>query len=74
MLLRLDDQETGDQVAGEHEEDVDAEEAAGQHNSVARRSDVVGDDRQDGERTDAVKAGCIAESVCLRRGGTRSAT
>ncbi len=47
----LAQQQGGDQEAGEHEEDVDPEEAAGQHG----RGEVEDQDADDRERADAVQ-------------------
>ncbi len=61
----LGEQQRGDQVAADHEEHVDAEEAARQPGGA----DVVGDDRGDGEGPQAVDPGHVREAGSPRRPG-----
>ena len=61
----LADEQRRDQVAADHEEDLDAEEAT-LHPTEAG---VVGDDREDGDRPDAVDAGQVAETRTPGGGG-----
>ena len=60
----LGEQQGGDQVAADHEEHVDAEEAARQPGGA-----VVGDDRGDGEGPQAVDPGHVRKAGSPRRPG-----
>ena len=61
----LGEQQRGDQVAADHQEDVDAQEAAGQ----PARPDVVGDDRRHGDRPQPVHPGHVRQTGSARRPG-----
>ncbi len=70
----LTDQQGRDQESGEDEKDIDAEPARGQE----PLSGVEGNDREDGESSEAVEGGAVAESFhpppCYRSTGAERAT
>jgi hypothetical protein len=73
-LSRLDDEQAGDQVAGEHEEDVDAEIAAPEDvRGVTGRAQVVNQHRPDGECAHAIEPWGVpqARAVIRSSSGTR---
>src|SRR5262249_61236878 len=64
--LPLDQQQRRDEVAAEDEEEVDAEEAAGQIAVPVRvRSRVVEEDADDGESAHAVEARVVRDVRCV---------
>ena len=65
----LAQQQRGDEEAAEDEEEVDADEAAGQPGQLLRAGDVVGEHQRDGDGAQAVELRQVRGPAGGRRGG-----